>query len=147
MIEHRYKNAFKEVFDILKNTEEELRSKIPTKFVQFIESNMNREYETNIQTDIGIDKQVLLKETEAVLSLIYRSYWATDIEKIEYMKKDKQELKENEENKRQQIKDIDEIFKKRKNFNRVTLDTNLMVVPKEKFIQKILKKLKNLFKK
>ena len=39
----------------------------------------------------------MLKETEAILSLIFRSYWATDEEKIELQEKD---IKEYEELKR-----------------------------------------------
>lgn len=146
MIDNEYRNAFKEVFDILNNTEEELRNKVPTKFMKFLEDNMNKQYKTNIQLDVEIDKQLLLKETEAILSLIYRSYWATEEEKIEFAQKDKRELIENEEKQKQQYKDINEIFEQRKNINKVTLDTNLMVIPKESFINKIIKRIMNFFK-
>lgn len=146
MIDNEYRNAFKEVSDILKNTEEELRNKVPIKFIQFLENNMNKQYKTNIQADIEIDKQVLLKETEAILSLIYRSYWATDEEKAEFIQKDKQELMENEQKQKQQYKDINEIFEQRKNINKVTLDNNLMVIPKESIIKKIIKKIINFFR-
>ncbi len=78
MIDEVYRNSFKEVYEILENTESELLSKIPTKFMDFIKDNMNKDYKTNIQQNVDIDKQPLLKETEAILSLIYRSYWATD---------------------------------------------------------------------
>ncbi len=146
MIDNEYRNAFKEVFDILENTEEELRNKVPIKFIQFLESNMNKQYETNIQVDIEIDKQVLLKETEAILSLIYRSYWATEVEKLEFIKKDKQELIENEQKQKQQYKDINEIFEQRRNINKIALDNNLMIISKESFIKKILKKIISFFR-
>lgn len=70
-----YGNALKEVYDILQNTEEELVSKIPQKFLNFVKENMNKDYRSNIDLNIGIDKQNLLPETEAILSLIYKSYW------------------------------------------------------------------------
>lgn len=81
MKDNDYKNAFKEVYVILENTDEELVKKIPNKFLEFIKNNMNKEYQTNIKTNIGIDKQNILKETENILALIYRSYWETEDEK------------------------------------------------------------------
>ncbi len=146
MIDEIYKNSFKEVYDILKNTDQELLAKIPTKFMDFIKDNMNTDYQTNIKTDLEIDKQTLLKETESILSLIYRSYWATDEEKQNFKLKDNEELLKAEELKKSQYKDIDEIFQKRKNLNNVTLDNNMMVVYKENFITRFFKKIANIFK-
>ena len=70
MIDDIYRNSFKEVYDILQNTEDELIKKIPNTFIDFIKENMNVDYKTNIREDIEIDKQKLLKETEAILSLV-----------------------------------------------------------------------------
>ena len=100
MIDEIYKNSFKEVYDILENTEEDLLSKIPNSFMNFIKNNMNVDYKTSINLNETIDKQHLLKETEAILSLIYRSYWATDEEKNEFAKKDNLELIKEEEQKK-----------------------------------------------
>lgn len=143
MIDNIYRNAFKEVYDILQNTEDELVEKIPDRFINFIKENMNVDYKTNIRKDIEIDKQKLLKETEAILSLIYRSYWATNEEKKEFAIKDELEHNENEERKKEEYqgKDIYEIFEKRKNINKVTLDNKLMVIEKESFIKKIFNKI------
>lgn len=103
MTNNVYKNAFKEVYEILQNTDTKLVEKIPAKFIEFLQNNMNTDYQTNIDNNIDIDKQVLLAETEDILALIYRSYWATDEEKQEFSNKDKQELKEIEENKKRTI--------------------------------------------
>ena len=122
MINEVYRNSFKEVYEILKSTENELLAKIPTKFINFIKNNMNENYKTNIQQDVDIDKQPLSKETEAILSLIYRSYWATDEEKQELAIKDRQDIIEIEKKKKEQYqgKDIYEIFEERKNINKIT---------------------------
>ena len=93
MIDNIYKNAFKEVYEILQNTEEELIQKTPSKFIDFLQNNMNKDYPTNINSNVTIDKQSILPETEDILSLIYRSYWATDEEKVDFANRDKQELK------------------------------------------------------
>ena len=47
MVDEVYQNAFKEVSDILENTDEELIKKIPSKFIEFIRNNMNKNYITN----------------------------------------------------------------------------------------------------
>lgn len=148
MIDEIYRNSFKEVYDILENTEKELITKIPTKFMNFLKKNMNVNYKTNINPDEEIDKQYLLKETEAILSLIYRSYWATDEEKQEISRKDQQEYIKKEEKKKEQYegKDIYQIFEERKNLNQITLDNNLMVIRKENFIKRIFNKILNIFK-
>ena len=142
MIDNVYKNAFKEVYEILQNTEEELVKKIPQKFVEFLQSNMNKDYQINIDNTIEIDKQSILPETEAILALIYRSYWATDEEKLEFANADKQEQMKQEF----QGKSIDEIFEQRKNINNITIDNNLMVIEEESFIKTIFKKILKFFK-
>lgn len=141
MIDSVYKNAFKETYEILKNTEEDLVKKVPQKFIDFLYTNMNKNYQTNINFDIEIDKQKLLRETEEILSLIYRSYWATDEEKVELAKSDREELIRIEEEKKSQYKDIEEIFEKRRNINKVTIDNSLAVIEKESFVRKILNKI------
>ena len=126
MIDNVYKNSFKEVYEILQNTEDELVKKIPFKFINFLESNMNKEFQTNIDNTVELDKQLILPETENILSLIYRNYWATEEEKANFNNKDKneymgQEFKGN---------NIYEIFEQRKNRNSVNIDNNLMILKK-----------------
>lgn len=74
-IDNTYENAFKQVYDILKNTEIELVEKLPKSLIQFFYDQMNKDYNSNINTEIGIDKQQLLPKTEAILALIYKNYW------------------------------------------------------------------------
>lgn len=147
MIDNIYKNAFKEVYEILQNTEEELIQKVPSKFIDFLQNNMNKDYLANINSNVTIDKQSILPETEDILSLIYRSYWATDEEKVDFANRDKQELAKIEEDKKSQYKDISEIFEQREDLKKVTLDNSLTVIPKENFISKNFKKILKIFKK
>lgn len=110
MIDEVYRNSFKEVYDVLENTDVELVNKIPNKFLNFIKENMNINYITHINPNVEISKQPLLKETEAILSLIYRSYWITDGEKQEFSERDKEQLIQKEEQKKAKYKDISSIF-------------------------------------
>ena len=148
MIDDVYRNSFKEVYVILENTDNELLSKIPAKFMNFIKANMNNEYETKIDLNVDINKQLLLKETEAILSLIYRSYWATNEEKKEIALKDKNEFIEKEKQKKEEFqgKDIYKLFDERRNISEITLDNNLMIIKKENFLEKFFKKIISIFK-
>lgn len=143
MIEECYRNAFKEVYVILENTELTLLAKLPIELINFIKDNMNCDYKTHIQTNINIDKQSLLKETESILSLIYRSYWATEEEKKKFAVKGQQELIE----KQQHFKSIEQIFKERKNINNITVGNDLMIMKKESFIKRFFSKVLSIFKK
>lgn len=110
MKDETYKNSLKEVYDVLEYTDIQLVNKIPNKFLNFIKENMNSNYKTNINPDIAIDKQPLLKESEAILSLIYRSYWMPADEKEDFAKNDKEQLLQKELLRREKFKDMSKIF-------------------------------------
>lgn len=93
-MKQNYEMALAEVNVILKNTDLDLVSKIPDKIKKFIEENMNLQYEPNIDFTKPISQQKLMKETEAILSLIFRSYWATEQEKEELKKQDSKVMEE-----------------------------------------------------
>ena len=90
----------------------------------------------------------MIKETEAILSLIYRSYWATNEEKKEFVLKDKNEFIEKEKQKKEEFqgKDIYKLFDERRNISEITLDNNLMIIKKENFLEKFFKKIISIFK-
>lgn len=90
----------------------------------------------------------MIKETEAILSLIYRSYWATNEEKKEFALKDKNEFIEKEKQKKEEFqgKDIYKLFDERRNISEITLDNNLMIIKKENFLEKFFKKIISIFK-
>ena len=108
MVELRYRNAFKEVDEILKYTDIDLVNKIPKKFINFLRANMNNDYEFNVQEGLHLNKQNLSEEANNILALIYRDYWATEEEKEEFRKKDEEERKLNEEKLEQKKTDVHE---------------------------------------
>lgn len=147
MKDEKYQRALKEVNDILENTEEELVKKIPQKMIKFIQNNMDINYETSIEKNKRIDQQKLLPETEEILSLLFRSYWATEEEKELIAIKDKKQLEEEERKKEQEIKNTENIFENRKNnSSKNIIEKQLMVVEEKSIFQKILDKIKAIFK-
>lgn len=153
MTNNTYPNALKEVSDILENTDEELLNRLPENFIEFIHENMNKSYKSNIDFNVDIDKQNLLYETSAILSLIYRSYWATDEEKKYLAEKDlvKQSKYDNFQNNEyantiahtELSHTTDRI---EKNLSETSSNTSLTPILKENIIIKFLKKIINIFK-
>ena len=140
MVDIVCKNALAEVDEILNNTEQELVLKIPNKIRQFIEKNKSQEYETKIMKNKSLNEQNILPETQAILALIYRSYWATEEEKGEFAQKDVVELEE--------IRQNNNLFKNKRKIDGKTEEiTDLIMVQKEKWYQKVWKKLYSLLRK
>lgn len=152
MTNNTYPNALKEVSDILENTDEELLNRLPENFIEFIHENMNTNYKSNIDFNVDIDKQNLLYETSAILSLIYRSYWATDKEKKYLAEKDlvKQSKYDNFQNNDYTNTiahtELSHTTEKEKILHETFSNTNLTPVTKENIIIKFLKKIINIFR-
>ena len=87
-MDQNYEMALSEVDEILNYTDEELVKKILIQLRILISNNKNKEYKPNIDRTRQISEQELLKETKAILSLLFRSYWATEEEKLEFEKQD-----------------------------------------------------------
>ncbi len=69
-----YQNALAEVDMILKIMEKDMINKIPDSFLKFVEQKKSKSYIPNLNMDLSLNEQNLLKETRAILSLIYRSF-------------------------------------------------------------------------
>lgn len=150
MVDRRYQRAFKEVNEVLLHTDTELTNKIPLKFRKFLEENMDKEYNFHIQENLSLEQQEISKETENILALIYRTYWATQEEKEDFIKKDEEERRINEEK-------LNNIFSNRQ-INKVETqnnpegrvkenkeETQVKKVEEENIIKKIISKIKRIF--
>ena len=69
-----YQNALAEVDMILKIMQKDMLNKIPNSFLEFVEQKKSKSYMPNLDMELSLNEQNLLKETRAILSLIYRSY-------------------------------------------------------------------------
>lgn len=141
MMEENYRIALAEVDETLKYTEEELLQKIPQSMLKFIKENKAQNYIPHLTAKIPIEEQKLTKETEAMLSLIYRSYWATEKEKEEFAEKDKEELEIIEKEKQEKYF-RDNLFTKRSKTieNEITNIVNVSDMPWYKKIYNKLRK-------
>lgn len=135
MLDKNYQRALKEVDEVLKYTDSNLVEKIPNKFINFIHENMDNSHIININPNVNLNKQILLPETENILTLIYLSYWATKEEKEEYYNSQKV-----------MVKSYDEIFKN-ENVNNTITNKELTIIKKENIITKFINWIKNIFTK
>lgn len=143
-----YAEAATEVLEILNYTQKEYVEKIPKKFLKFLERNSSKTYKPKFDITKPIKELNLKPKTQALLGLIYLRYWADE----EGKEKFNQKLNENErgyQKKLQEKYSVDNLFK-----NKTTVikqentqkEIQLVTVENKTFIQKIIEKIKNIFR-
>ena len=81
-----YKKAYSELYEIIKALNEEEKRKIPISYINFIDSNRDKEYSFTFDKNKSLLMQDIKVETKALLVNLYEKYIAEDDEK-EYWKK------------------------------------------------------------
>lgn len=146
------RQAYSEIDEFLGLITKEERDEIPKKLRNFFREEKDTSYHKNINSNIPIEEQNLKEETLAIIALLNLQYWCKD----ENEKQRLQQIYANNENKYQEELrekyNPDNIFKKNddnENFpsnNELYENTTLPIeVKKEKFYEKIINFLKNLF--
>ena len=139
--------AYKEIYEILRIFPQELVAKIPQEKVDFFYNNMDISYKYNISVDT-FDGQTMLEETKAILTILFRDYWATPIQRkkiLDYENSIRDKLEEET-----RIKyNPDNLFNKKKenqnNFEE-QVEQMAMVEYKENIFKRIINKILNILK-
>ena len=149
-MEDNYKKAYKEVVEILKFVSKENVDKIPKEMLDMFEEEQDKEYNFKVDTTKSFEEQLLLEETKAIFSNIFRDYWANDYQRkviIEKENMDRIKWEEEKYDPKDLCKNNQKNFKKQNTNDKV--DVNLTVIKKEnsfkKLIDKIFKSLKKKF--
>ena len=128
------KQTFSDLSVIFKMMPNEIIKAINPKFIEFIKDNYDENCKSNIKPYIPLKEQEISKETQAILALIYESYFATDEEKRQILK---------ERNEQINLKyNTDNLFKNKEYKNE---KHELIVVKKQSFFEKIINKIKLFF--
>ena len=149
MVDNKYGVAYSEVLEILKHIPIEYYNKIPKNEIELFESYANNDYKFNYDTNKTLEEQNVSHITKGIIILLFRDYWATEIqrEKI-FAKQNYDRMKIEEKKKGKYNTDIfrnDYSYKKeQKNIN---INELAMVEYKESFFRKFIKKFKNIFRK
>lgn len=140
--------AYKEIYEILRIFPQELVAKIPQEKIRFFRNNMDNSYQYNISKET-FDGKTMLEETKAILTILFRDYWATPMQKEKILVYENLERNRQEEEMRLKY-NPDNLFKKRKQEivdKKQTITDEIAIVEyKENVLKKIINKILNIFK-
>ena len=132
------KNAYTEVYTILQELNEEEYNKIPLEVIEAIRTNMNEEYEYELDDELELKDHQMLPETKAILFNLFRDYLATPEQKEKIIRMQNEERQKNEKKKQKQY-NVD-IFERKQKEN-----SKQLIEYKENIFKKILKKIIKFF--
>lgn len=112
MIDTKYANAYVEVLEILKYISREDYNKIPKNKIELFQINANNDYHFTYTPEKTLNEQNVSKIAKGIIAILFRDYWATDIQKKKIIEKQNYDRHIKEE---QKIKfNPDNIFKNKK---------------------------------
>ena len=132
------RQCYSELYDIISFFDEDLKRKIPHKWISFLEEVKLDNFVTTINPYVPLEIQKIDKETKLMLSYLYIKYLSDENEKKYF--KEKEEIKKYE-------KFEDDIFKDRKESFENTSNNEMMVIKKEGLWGKIKSCFFRIFKK
>lgn len=111
MVSIEYRNAYSEVLEILRYISEEELNKIPEDVIKKFKENANKDYYFSYTPDKTLDEQSVSKTAKYIIAILFRDYWATPNQREIILNKEKYDLKELENKKREKY-DINKVLKK-----------------------------------
>ena len=147
-MEQRMRIALTEVNCILENSEEEVLTKIPNKFKEYLNANMDREFTPNFIPGLAIFAQPISMEAKELLKLVYRDFLATEDERKILIQKEEKILNTNAEHEQKekiQTAQVNVFEKKEEEPKENEPIENLQLIKvEEKWYKKLFRRLKNL---
>ena len=113
MVSVEYANAYSEVLEILKYISKEDYEKIPNSKIELFETNHNKEYIFKYNPNKTLDEQNVSKTAKAIIAILFRDYWATELQKEKIITKQNYDRMQLEEKKKEKY-NSDNIFKNNK---------------------------------
>ena len=144
-MENSLTKSYSEVYEILNLMDEKYINKIPDKVKELINNERDKEFKTNIEINIPLDKQVLQKDTLTLLTILYLNYWCES----EQEKKELIELFDEVDKINAEKYSYENLFNtnKKSTIKENFTETNVaMVGYKESIVKKIINKIKKFFK-
>ena len=87
MVDIKYANAYSEVLEILKYISKEDYEKIPNSKIELFETNHNKDYIFKYNPNKTLNEQNVSKTAKAIIAILFRDYWATEIQKEKIINK------------------------------------------------------------
>lgn len=147
-MEQRMRIALTEVNCVLENSEDEVLTKIPNKFKEYLNANMDKEFTPSFIPGLAIFAQPISMEAKELLKLVYRDFLATEDERKILIQKEEKILNTNveqEQNKKIQTAPVNVFEKKEERPKENEPIKNLQLIKvEEKWYKKLFRRLKNL---
>jgi hypothetical protein len=143
-MDNSLRKSYSEVYEILNLMDSAYLDKIPDKVKDLITNERDKEFKTNITTDISLEKQGLQIDTLTVLAILYLNYWCES----EQEKKELIELFNEVDKTNAEKYSYDNIFKKNKEIpiqEVIKENNNSLVEYKESIFSRIINKIKEIF--
>lgn len=104
MIDIEYANAYSEVLEILKYIPIEDYDKIPKNRINLFKTYANKDHAFCYNTTKTLDEQNVSKIAKGIIAILFRDYWATEIQKEKIIAKQNHDrMKDIEEKKKYTI--------------------------------------------
>lgn len=148
MVNEELRESVVEFFAILENTDEEVLNKIPKNFLNFLKSIESDTYEFKYNRKKKLAEQNIKPKTRGLIALVYQDYICTEEEKKEYIQLCNDYFFEEEVRKNNLYNQKSWNSDEENNVKEEISKSELALVEyKENIFQKIINKLKDIFKK
>lgn len=148
MVTKELSEAAVEFNTILKYTSEEIKRKIPKKFLDFLTSIQSHTYKFEYDKTKKLNEQNLKSKTRGLIALVYKDYICDENKRKEYIQMQQDVIKLKEEEKRR-LYNPNEVFKSRKieNNRRISnAENNVSIIQyKDSRLKRIIGKIKKIF--
>ena len=106
----------------------------------------NPNYKFNYNPNLTLEEQNVWKRARAIIAILFRDYWATDIQRNKIVKMQKNEFSRLEMEKEKKY-DVNNIFNNaKKNKENTTSDNEGIIIYKKSFFQRLKEKIKYIIK-
>lgn len=109
MIDIKYANAYSEVLEILKYIPIEEYNKVPKSKIELFETNASNEYIFKYDPSKTLNQQDVSKIAKGIIAILFRDYWATEVQRNTIIAKQNYDRFKLEEKKREKY-NPDKIF-------------------------------------
>ena len=111
MVDIKHANAYSEVLEILNYISIQDYNKIPKEKIEVFEKLSNKEYKFSYNPKVSLDENNVSNITKTIIAILFRDYWATEIQREKIIAKQNYDRSILDEEKRK-IYNSDNIFKK-----------------------------------
>ena len=151
MVDNKYAVAYSEVLEILKHIPIVDYIKIPKTKIELFKTNANNEYTFNYDPSKTLEEQNVSNITKGIIILLFRDYWATEMQRNKIIAKQNHDRMKLEEKKKEKY-NPDNIFSN--HYKSLSIDNtennqelSLIETNNMKWYKKILKLIKDFFRK